>query len=173
MIRINDIKVFCLDVDGTLTDGTYTLAESGEVSKSFNTRDFYAVSRLLEKGIRVVIATGAKDNVIDAKIASSHMKNDIVLIKDSRDKYSDVSDWLHANSLSWDNVAFIGDAENDILAMSAAGWSACPFDSIPEIKELSYYISEMDGGRAAVHDCIRYFFGKRGWKWTTDMDVNT
>ncbi|WP_262362259.1 hypothetical protein [Robertmurraya massiliosenegalensis] len=36
------IKLFIMDVDGTLTDGSINLGEKGEVFKSFNVKDGYS-----------------------------------------------------------------------------------------------------------------------------------
>lgn len=166
-INLENIKLFGIDVDGTLTDGLYTTDEDGKISKGFNTRDFYAISRLIRAGIEVVIVTGADDDIIEHKIRNSGVYP-IQLLKDSQDKYRDLGDYLACAKLDWSNVAFIGDAENDLKVMDAAAWSACPRDAVPEVADLVYYVSEFNGGRAAVHDCIRKFFEKRGWPWVSE-----
>jgi 3-deoxy-D-manno-octulosonate 8-phosphate phosphatase (KDO 8-P phosphatase) len=170
LIGLDQIKAFGIDVDGTLTDGLYTTYEDGKISKSFNTRDFYAMSRLIKAGIDVVIVTGADDDVIDHKIASSGTKG-IHLIKDCQNKIVGFGDWLISREWTLENAGFIGDAENDLEVMDAVRWSGCPRDAIPEVQNLSYYVSEFDGGRAAVHDCIRKFFSKLNWPWVTENYV--
>lgn len=166
--NLEKIKVFGIDVDGTLTDGLYTISEDGKLTKGFNTRDFYAMSRLIQLGIEVVIVTGAKDDTIDRKIEISGVKG-IQLLKHCKDKRTEFGNWLVLRGWTLgENAGFIGDAENDLGVMESVVWCACPKDAAPEIQELSHYISEYNGGRTAVHNCIRQFFTKLGRQWISE-----
>lgn len=40
------IKMFVMDVDGTLTDGKINISKNGEIFKSFNVKDGYGIKRL-------------------------------------------------------------------------------------------------------------------------------
>ena len=43
------IKMFVMDVDGTLTDGKIYIGNYGECMKAFNVKDGYAVHTILKK----------------------------------------------------------------------------------------------------------------------------
>ena len=53
------IKVLCMDVDGTLTDGKINISKSGELYKSFSVKDGCGINDILPKyGIIPVFITG-------------------------------------------------------------------------------------------------------------------
>ena len=52
--RLKSLKSFAVDVDGSLTDGYYHVSESGIISKSFNTKDFYALHRMKQLGYDIL-----------------------------------------------------------------------------------------------------------------------
>jgi 3-deoxy-D-manno-octulosonate 8-phosphate phosphatase (KDO 8-P phosphatase) len=60
--------------------------------------------------------------------------------------------------LGWDNVAYMGDAENDLPPMKKALFTGCPADAIEEVRENSNYISDFPGGRGAVYDFCMHIY---------------
>ncbi len=56
-----EIGLVCFDIDGTLTDGVYQISDKRAVTKSFYTRDFYAIEQLLRAGLMVLIVTQSHD----------------------------------------------------------------------------------------------------------------
>lgn len=159
-MNVHGIKAFAVDVDGTLTDGTFTVSDRGSVSKSFHTYDMIALCRLCRDGIPVLIITGSDDGVIRHKLRSLKkvLTHSIDLIEGSRDKLEDVREWLEARDLEFENLFFIGDADNDMKVMLASGAAGCPHDALPEVQELSDEVSQISGGRGAVYDIIRTFY---------------
>lgn len=45
------IKLFAMDVDGTLTDGKIYIGNDGEVMKAFNAKDGLGIKLLIKKGM--------------------------------------------------------------------------------------------------------------------------
>jgi len=126
------IKIFAVDVDSTLSDGIYNVDEDGKISKNFYTRDFDALRQLSEAGIHIVILTSSDDSVILQKCKSLSFCVDVhVGIIHKKAKMDEILQ-SHLDT-SWDNVACIGDAENDIECLKAAGFSGCPSDAIEEL----------------------------------------
>lgn len=152
MMKQRKIKMICIDVDGTLTNGNYHISVSGDISKSFYTRDFWAMQRVAEEGILVYLVTGATDS---CTIERASFVN-IPIISGSSDKASDVQLIIDSEKISWDQVAFIGDAENDLEVMGKCGLTGCPSDAVEEILKDVNYLSDFKGGRGAVHDFIKY-----------------
>jgi len=150
---MNKIKAIMIDVDGTLTDGNYYVNESGNITKSFFTRDFWAIERAKKAGFEVYLVTGAMDGCAVTK--ANYV--DVKIISASEDKASDVQRIILDNSdLKWEEIAFIGDAENDLDIMNKCGLTGCPSDAVEEILKDVNYTSEYVGGRGAVHDFIKY-----------------
>ena len=46
------IRLFAMDVDGTLTDGKIYMGETGELMKSFDVKDGLGIKLLMTQGIR-------------------------------------------------------------------------------------------------------------------------
>ena len=51
--KFRDITSFIFDVDGVFTDGSITIMENGEMVRTMNTKDGYAVKAALEKGFNI------------------------------------------------------------------------------------------------------------------------
>ena len=60
-----------------------------------------------------------------------------------------------------EDIIAIGDNENDYSMLKIAGISACPSNSIPEIKKIADYVTKKDNNEGAVAEVIdHYIFGK-------------
>ena len=58
-----DINTFIFDMDGVLTDGSVTIMPDGEHVRTMNIKDGYALQLAVKKGYRVVIISGANQNL--------------------------------------------------------------------------------------------------------------
>lgn len=156
------IKLFVIDVDGTLTDGSIIYDDNGTEIKSFNTRDGAAFFALKEMGIKIMILTGRECRATERRM--TEMRVDY-LFQDVDNK----SDFLHAfcenNSYSKEEVAYIGDELNDISAMRLCGYVGCPSDACKEVKEMADYISVKKGGEGVLRDIVEHYFDEFG-VWT-------
>ena len=54
---LRNINTFIFDVDGVLTDGSVILDPSGEMVRTMNTRDGYALQHAIKKGYNICIIT--------------------------------------------------------------------------------------------------------------------
>ena len=179
MINYNNIKIATFDVDGVLTDGIYQVNSKGITTKSFFTRDFFALEQLLKNNIRVAIITQSSDNCILRRIETIRKKSRSIIWKDSFQKnkvilFQGVDDKLgyiqrnvvssygcFGSSFSWDEMAYMGDAENDIECMEKAYYTGCPSDAIEEVKENSNYVSNYPGGKGCVYDFAMHILRER------------
>ena len=164
------IKVLMTDIDGVLTNGEYTITASSEgisqVSKSFYTRDFYAIELVLRQGLRVAIVSQSHDDVIIQQLerisAHSEFWRDSIesgllhIVRGTSSKTFSAEIYLESRDLTWEDTAYIGDAENDLGCMEKAGITGCPSDAIENIKENSHFISDSSGGRGCLYDFIMY-----------------
>ena len=158
-----DIEIFICDVDGVLTDGVYQISNKGEITKSFYTRDFYGIEQLLRNGMRVVIISQSHDNVIFTQVNricdhsefwSTRYVEDgpLRIISGVNNKKVEIDSYLKKFNMTWDNVAYIGDAENDVECMKVAGVTCCPSDAIDEVYKHSTWPSNFLGGKGAVYE---------------------
>ena len=57
MKDLTKIKLFAMDVDGTLTDGNIYMGNDGELCKAFNVKDGLGIKLLKDSGIVPAIIT--------------------------------------------------------------------------------------------------------------------
>tara|TARA_B100000614_G_scaffold262915_1_gene301236 strand:- start:52020 stop:52499 length:480 start_codon:yes stop_codon:yes gene_type:complete len=157
-----NIRMIVTDVDGTLTDGRYFVSESGNVIKAFHTRDFWALRRAREEGIETFMLTSATDRCADEKSQTTG----IPLVSASTSKAADLKMIAEEKGIPLEQVAYIGDAENDIAAMELCGFTACPADAVQEVKQVSNIVTDAKGGNAVVYEVVRYIFDKQELSWT-------
>ena len=146
-----------MDVDGTLTDGKINMSATGEVFKSFNIKDGYAIREVLPKiGITPVIITGRTSDIVKNRAKELGIEK---LYQGVSDKTAALAD--AAGELK--EVAFIGDDLNDLACMkavkAAGGIVGCPADSAKEVKEIADFVANKDGGFGAVREFIDWLIG--------------
>jgi len=182
MINFDDIKIVALDCDGVLTDGIFQESSTGTVTKSFYTRDFWAINQLLKNDIIVIIITGSNDTCMESQLERIYgpeiyefnyedfqcrrFKDDnLILFKSVKEKSKVIDDFIFTNSKhDWDNVAYMGDSENDLEPIKKSAYTGCPCDAIREIKDESNFKSDFSGGKGAVYDFVNYILEKKGLK---------
>jgi len=167
----SEIKLVFIDVDGTLTDGVYQISGDGQtILKSFYTRDWYGIEQIMKNDIPVIILTQSHDDVILQQIERicSHSifwdscltDGTLMFLRGINNKRETV-EMLFGDDLSWENVAYIGDAENDFECIELAAFSGCPTDAVPYVRDKAMYPSDYFGGRGAVHDFCMYIIEQR------------
>ncbi len=148
------IKVFIMDVDGTMTDGKIYMGTSGELFKAFNIKDGYGIHEILpENGVTTVIMTGRASEIVSNR--AKELDIDIVLqgIKDKRSAVLELADRLQCKR---EEMAYIGDDIIDISAIEECGVAACPNDAVKEVREVCDYICKKEGGAGAVREFIEW-----------------
>jgi YrbI family 3-deoxy-D-manno-octulosonate 8-phosphate phosphatase len=146
---VRQLKLLCIDVDGTLTDGGMYYSERGEELKRFNTRDAMGMSRLRSRGIASALVTTENSQIVIArarKIGVEHVHIGI------NDKQALLEDLLLRLGLAWDQVGYVGDDWNDLAVIQRAGFSACPADAAGEVARRVTYVCQRPGGHGAVRE---------------------
>ena len=154
---IPKIKMFLTDCDGCLTDAGMYYSEFGDELKKFNTRDGMGFKILREEGILCGIVTGEKVEL--NKRRAEKLKLDILEIGCS-DKVSTVKKICKRHNISLENVLYIGDDINDIEVMKIAGYSCCPSDAMPKIKDIANYVTTCKGGEGVIREVVELMQNK-------------
>lgn len=148
------IKLFVMDVDGTLTDGSIFIGEHGEVMKRFSCKDGYGIQNIIPQlGIMPAIITGRQSEILKRRCEELHIAH---LVQNCQDKVSALMNMIQELGISLDEVAYIGDDLNDFEVMKIVGFRGCPADAVKEIKEICEFVSQSDGGRGAVREFIEW-----------------
>lgn len=148
---LHRITTFIFDVDGVLTDGTITITTSGEMLRKMNIKDGYALKTAVDKGFNVCVISGGSNEGVRSRLRGLGI-TDIYL--GSYNKVEQLNEYFNIYDIKAENVLFMGDDIPDVPVMKLVGLPCCPQDAVPEIKELSKYISHKKGGKGAVRDVI-------------------
>lgn len=163
---MNDITTFIFDVDGVLTDGSVFVSNEGEMLRTMNIRDGYALKAAVESGYHVCIISGGSNEGVRIRLRNLGI-TDIHL--GTPDKVKTFKEYTNVYGINPKQVLYMGDDIPDYHVMKLVGLPACPQDASPEIKAISNYISHKNGGKGAVRDVIEQVMKVQG-KWMTYFD---
>ncbi|GHV53152.1 3-deoxy-D-manno-octulosonate 8-phosphate phosphatase [Synergistales bacterium] len=141
------IRLFAMDVDGTLTDGGIYIGSSGDEFKKFDVRDGYAIVKLIKSGVHVAFISGRFSKVTDRRAAELGVKYVVNGCADKLPELSRIADELGVNA---SETAFIGDDLPDIPAIKWAGLGMAVRNAEDEVKHASDWVSPKRGGGGAV-----------------------
>lgn len=152
------IKYLVMDIDGTLTDGKIYMGNGGEVMKAFNIKDGCGIHDIaIPLGIIPVIITGRKSKIVKNRCSEIGIVNIYQGVSNKVEKLKIVTKDLK-------NVAYIGDDVNDIPVMTEVkkngGIVGCPADAVEEVRGISDFISQRNGGDGAVREFIEWLVEK-------------
>ena len=154
------IKYVVIDVDGTMTDAGVYYDEHGNELKKFNTRDAAAFFVAQKVGIQIIVITGRECKATERRMKELGVS---LLFQNIKDKLSFLLNYLEENHIDTNQVGYIGDDLNDLAPMKMVGFKACPLDSCKEIKEISDYVSMVNGGFGVVRDVFENCVVKEQW----------
>ena len=164
---MNAITTFIFDVDGVLTDSSVHITSTGEMLRTMNIRDGYAMKAAIESGYNVCIISGGSNDGVRIRLQNLGIK-DIHLA--APDKVKTFIEYTNSNAIASEHVLYMGDDIPDFHVMKLVGLPTCPQDAAPEIKAISNYVSHKNGGRGAVRDVIEQVMKVQG-KWMDYFDA--
>lgn len=143
------IKLFVMDVDGTLTDGRIYIGSAGEMMKAFDVKDGYGIVQLRNKGVIPVIITGRQSEIVKCRAEELGITERHQGVADKLQKLKEVAERYGCTQ---DEIAYIGDDLNDLECIQYCGITACPADAVAEVKAAVGYVCKNEGGRGAVRE---------------------
>ena len=155
------IKAFAFDVDGVLSSPQVYLHPSGDLMRSMNTKDGYALQYAVKSGYPVAIITGGNTESVALRFRSLGIAD---IYMGSSCKLDNFNEFLFKYDLKPGEVLYMGDDLPDYEVMSRVGVPCCPFDAVEEIKSISHYISPIPGGKGCVRDVIEQVLRLQG-RW--------
>jgi 3-deoxy-D-manno-octulosonate 8-phosphate phosphatase (KDO 8-P phosphatase) len=159
------IKTFIFDVDGVLTDGKILIQSDGELLRSFDTKDGYAIKCALIKGFKIAIISGGRNEAV-REIFKELGVFDIYL--GAHHKLDAFQDLLDNYTLNPEEILYIGDDVPDIPVMKKVGLGCCPADAASDVKSIADYVSHKKGGEGCVRELIEQVMRVQG-KWSLDI----
>src|SRR5262249_42503259 len=105
--------LLAMDVDGVLTDGTLGFDSAGMEQKRFHVADGLGLTLMRLIGIKTAWISGRANLAVERRAAE--LKIDY-LVQDARDKGVALAHLAAVLNLKQEEIAFIGDDWNDLLA---------------------------------------------------------
>ena len=161
--ELSFVKAFAFDVDGVFSNCNVYLHPSGDMMRTMNIKDGFAVKLAVKKGYPVCIITGGISESVRIRFQGLGV-NDVYL--NSPDKLNDLTEFCNNHQVSLNNVLYMGDDLPDINVMGNVGIPTCTSDAVEEIKSISKYISHHKGGEGCVRDVIEQVLRAQG-NWFT------
>lgn len=157
-VRLLQLKLLALDVDGVLTDGSLYYTDSGEEMKKFNVKDGQGLRALMQAGIAVaLISAGAST----ATLHRAHRLGIEHVCLGVEDKLAVLTELTQRLGLSLSQVGYVGDDANDLPVMQAVGFPFTVADAMPENRACALYVATLGGGQGAVREICDYILQSR------------
>jgi len=156
--RAKNIKLLILDVDGVLTDGRIIYDNFGDEIKCFNVYDGFGMALLHRAGIRSVIITAKKTNIVMRRAKDMHIEK----VYSGYKKLEIYKEVVKRFRVKDEEVCFMGDDFIDLPVLKRVGLSVAPPESMEEIRGACHYITRKSGGRGAVREIIEIILKSQG-----------
>jgi 3-deoxy-D-manno-octulosonate 8-phosphate phosphatase (KDO 8-P phosphatase) len=163
--RARRIKLLILDCDGVLTDGRIIMLPDGDETKAFDVKDGHAMVMAQRAGLRIAIISGRKSSVVRARATELGVAQLHEMAWVKMEPYEKI---LTEESLTDDEVCFVGDDVVDIPLLRRAGLGVAVADAVEEAKQQSHVVTTKPGGRGAVREVIEFILKAQN-KWDDAM----
>src|SRR5690606_38694996 len=103
---LNNINTFIFDVDGVLTNGTIQVTQAGELLRTMNIRDGYAMKAAIEKGYNVCVISGGSTDGVRVPLRNLGIYDIHLGVIDKVEIYQE---YIDVNNIKPENVLYMGD----------------------------------------------------------------
>ena len=163
------IKTFIFDIDGVLAIDTMIVMPDGELIRSMNSKDGYAMQLAIKKGYNIVIITGGNSEAVKQRLIKLGVKD---VFSGVHNKEKLLQEYAQQQNLSLSQMLYMGDDIPDYMAMQLVALPCCPADAVPEIKQICKYISPFTGGYGCGRDVIEKVLKLNG-HWDVDTSLTS
>lgn len=155
------IKTFIFDVDGVMTNSDLIVFEDGKLLRKMSIRDGFALKMAVLAGYKVAVITGGKSEGVKSRLQGLGITDIYSGYQNKMEAYEEL---IYTYELDEEYILYMGDDIPDYSVMRRVGFPTCPSNAVPEIIELSHYISPYEGGAGCVRDVIEKVLKLNG-KW--------
>ena len=157
---IERIQMIISDVDGVLTDGRVYIGPRGEeLMKAFHVQDGLGIVWARERGLRIAWVSARASPILVERARELGVHH---LFQGVPDKKEAVLKICALEGVTPEEVAYIGDDENDLPVFEVVGFRVAVADAHPRLREQANWILERAGGRGALREVIDAVLKARG-----------
>lgn len=153
------IRLFAMDVDGVLTDGTVTIVSDGVEAKNFSILDGMGLVRLRQAGVAVAWISGRASGATTLRATELRVLH---VIQGRTDKLMALQELASQLGLAAPQVCYMGDDDIDAPAIAWAGIGVAPADAMPPALKAAGYVPTRRAGHGAVREVCEHILAHRG-----------
>ena len=171
LARARKIKLFLMDVDGTLTDGGVCLISTTSADgtgdpvvsemKVFNVQDGQGLSLAHTMGIQTGFITGRSSPAVARR--AHELKVTFVYLGQAK-KTEAFEECLQKAGVTEEEVAYMGDDLPDIPLARRAGLAVCVANGAPELAAVCHFTTRRLAGQGAAREVVELILKAQG-RW--------
>ena len=171
LARARRIKLFLMDVDGTITDGGVCLISTtagdgtgpATVSemKVFSAQDGQGLSLAHTMGIQTGFITGRRSPAVAKR--AEELRVTFVYLGQAK-KTEAFEECMQKAGVTEEEVAYMGDDLPDIPLAERAGLAVCVADGAPELKAVCHYTTRRPAGHGSAREVVELILKAQG-RW--------
>ena len=166
---LTGIKAFAFDIDGVATDGGVLCSSDGDLLRTYDAKDGFAIRMAVMNGFPVAIITGGSSESIRKRMVTSGVKPEDVFLH-CRNKVEQLDEFCARYGLERKDVMYFGDDIPDIECMQVSGCGVCPSDAVEEVKDIADWVSDFPGGKGCLRNAIESTLRSQG-KWVFETSL--
>ena len=148
-LRLANIKLLSLDVDGVMTDGGLYYTDEGTQFRKFNVKDGLGIKLAIKAGVDVCIISASRQ--VSTLQRAEHLGIKHVRIG-TEDKLSALQEIANALGIDLQEVAHVGDDLTDVALMAHVGLPITVADGVAEALDAARFVTTKCGGAGAVRE---------------------
>ena len=152
------IRLFAMDVDGVLTDGSIYVSSDGAEMKRFSVLDGMGLTRLRQAGVAVAWISGRESGATTRRATELKIAH---LVQGRTDKLAALQELAARLALSPESICYMGDDDIDTPAIVWAGIGAAPATAMPGTLAAADYIPGRPAGAGAVRELCEHILAHR------------
>jgi 3-deoxy-D-manno-octulosonate 8-phosphate phosphatase (KDO 8-P phosphatase) len=152
------VRLFAMDVDGILTDGTVLISSDGSEAKNFSILDGLGLKRLEQTGVAVAWISGRASGATTARATELKIPH---VIQGRIDKITALQELAGRLKIAAAQCVYMGDDDIDAPAISWAGIGVTVPGAMPPALNAAGYITTRAAGHGAVREICEHIIAAR------------
>lgn len=153
------IKLLIFDIDGTLTDGSYSCSADGKSIKFFNIHDQHWLKLAIRAGLKTALLS-ARNDEINRIFASDAMISKCMF--GAKNKLDSFNELCAEMEVSPEECLYAGDDVVDLPPMKRAGIAVTPADAVAVMDEASPWRTAAAGGKGVACEIVYRVLSEQG-----------
>ena len=152
------IRLFAMDVDGVLTDGTVSISSDGTETKRFSIIDGLGLILVRASGVDLAWLSGRKSETTTLRAAELKIAH---VVQGQHDKLTALTALAADLNLELRDCAYMGDDFIDAPAIAAAGIGISVPTALPAALAAADYVTRRHAGMGAVREVCDHILRAR------------